>query len=109
VVNNIMAGNGTVFNSKQMSVETGTNHIVDSNLVWSTNTSFQGIDNVTGQTVTHTLILDPLFVDPANHNYHLLIGSPAIGAGNLSYAQPVDKDNVSRTSGPDLGAYEYLP
>jgi Putative Ig domain/Right handed beta helix region len=109
VVNNILAGNGTVFNSQQMGVETGTNHIIDSNLVWSGNTSLQGIYNATGQSVTHTLIADPLFVDPANHNYHLLIGSPAVGAGNLSDAQPVDKDNASRAPGPDLGAYEYVP
>jgi hypothetical protein len=109
VVNNILAGNGTVFNSRQMSVETGTNHIIDYNILWSTSTSFQGISNVTGQVVTHTLISDPLFVGSANHNYHLSIGSPAIGAGNLGYGQPVDKDNVSRAPGPDLGAYEYVP
>lgn len=109
VVNNVLAGNGTVFNSRQMSVETGTNHFVDSNIVWSTTTSLQGIYNATGQSVTHTLIADPLFVGSANHNYHLLIGSPAIGAGNLSYAQSVDKEGVSRAAGPDLGAYEYVP
>lgn len=108
VVNNILAGNGTTFNSRQMSVETGTNHVVDFNIVWSTNASLQGIYNATGQIVTNTIIADPLFADPANHDYHLLIGSPAIGVGNVNYDQPVDKDGVTR--GPsDLGAYEYVP
>jgi hypothetical protein len=48
-------------------------------------------------------------VNAGQGNYHLMIGSPAIGAGNLGQAQPVDKDNVSRGAGPDLGAYEYVP
>jgi parallel beta-helix repeat protein len=109
VVNNILANNGAVFNSQQLGIENGTNHVVDSNILWSSNASWQGSYNVTGQAVTHTVIADPLFVDAATHNYHLSIGSPAIGAGNLGYAQAVDKDNVSRGAGPDLGAYEYVP
>jgi len=109
VVNNVLAGNGTAFNSRQMSVETGTNHQIDSNLMWSSNSSLAGVYNATAQAVTHTLIVDPLFVNVTQHNYHLTIGSPPIGAGNLGYAQPVDKDNVSRGAGPDLGAYEYVP
>lgn len=109
VVNNILSNNGAAYNSKQLAVETGTNHIVDSNILWSTTTSLQGISNATGQVVTNTLISDPRFADSAAHNYHLLVGSPAIGAGNLKYAQPVDKDDISRTASPDLGAYEYMP
>jgi parallel beta-helix repeat protein len=109
VVNNILANNGAVFNSQQLGIENGTNHVVDSNILWSSNASWQGTYNVTGQAVTHTVIADPLFVDAAGHNYHLRIGSPATGAGNSGYALPVDKDNVSRGAGPDLGAYEYVP
>jgi parallel beta-helix repeat protein len=109
IVNNILAGNGTVFNSQQLGVETGTNHVIDSNILWSPSSSLQGTYNATGQIVTRTLIADPLFVDGANHNYHLLIGSLAVGTGNLNYAQPLDRDGISRAPGPDLGAYEYVP
>jgi parallel beta-helix repeat protein len=109
VVNNILANNGAVFNSQQLGIENGTNHVVDSNILWSSNASWQGSYNVTGQAVTHTVIADPLFVDAVGHNYHLRIGSPATGAGNLGYAQSVDRDNVTRGAGPDLGAYEYVP
>ena len=109
IVNNVLSGNGAVFNSPQLGIENGTNHVVDSNILWSTSTSLQGVYNVTGQVITHSIILDPLFADPANHNYHLLNGSPAIGSGNASYNQPFDKDGVSRAPGADLGAYEYVP
>jgi len=109
LVNNILANNGAAFNSQQLGIEHGTNHFVDSNILWSSTASQQGMYNATAQAVTHTLIVDPLFVNVTQHNYHLTIGSPAIGAGNLGYAQPVDKDNVSRGAGPDLGAYEYVP
>jgi hypothetical protein len=109
VVNNILANNGGVANNPQMNINSGTNHLIDSNTFWSASSSLQGYINTTGQVVTHSLLVDPLFVNAGQGNYHLMIGSPAIGAGNLGQAQPVDKDNVSRGAGPDLGAYEYVP
>jgi hypothetical protein len=109
VVNNILANNGSVANNPQMNINSGTNHLIDSNIFWSASSSLQGYINSTGQVVTHSLLVDPLFVNAGQGNYHLMIGSPAIGAGNLGQAQPVDKDNVSRGAGPDLGAYEYVP
>jgi hypothetical protein len=61
---------------------------------------------------------DPLFVDPAAYDYHLMAGSPAIGkaispgsAGAFSldavfeYVQPIE--SVARASDRDLGAFEY--
>jgi hypothetical protein len=38
----------------------------------------------------------------------LLVGSPAVNAGNASYSQPVDKDGVKRGSIPELGAYVFI-
>lgn len=108
VVNNILSGNGAAFNSQQMSVEHGINQVIDSNIVWSTNPAEQGIYDATGQVTANSILLDPLFIDPSSHNYHILRGSPAIGAGNPVYMQPTDKDGMSRNS-PDLGAYEYVP
>jgi len=109
VVNNILSSNGAVANNPQMNINSGTNHVIDSNIFWSANSSLSGYINGTGQVVTHSLLADPRFVNASQRNYHVVVGSPAIGAGNLNYGQPVDKDDVSRASGPDLGAYEYVP
>lgn len=56
--------------------------------------------------------VDPLFVDPANGNYRLSFGSPAIDAGTNSPGgglRDIDLDgNVRPYNGTtDIGAYEY--
>lgn len=52
---------------------------------------------------------DPLFVNKDEGNYHLLLESPAIGAGSSVYVQnPYDLDNVIRQTPPTIGAYEYV-
>ena len=51
-----------------------------------------------------------IFVDPANHNFHLLANSPAIDAGtNTGIA--TDYDGTARPQGAayEIGAYEYTP
>jgi hypothetical protein len=52
---------------------------------------------------------DPLFVDPANYDFHLKTNSPAIDAGLTLPEVPVDHDNISRPqrTSSDIGAYEY--
>jgi hypothetical protein len=50
---------------------------------------------------TANTMSDPLFVDTANHDYHLQIGSPCIDAGNP--ASPVDPDG----SRIDLGCFTF--
>jgi len=109
LVNNILANNGAAFNSQQLGIEHGTNHFVDSNILWSSTASQQGMYNATGQRVTHSIIRNPLFADPAKHDYHLLARSPAIGAGNSRYASPRDRDGIRRSPVPEIGAYGYHP
>jgi len=109
VVNNILANNGASFNSQQLGIEHGTDHFIDSNILWSSIAAQQGMYNPAGQRVTNSTIKNPLFADPAKHNYHLLAGSPAIGAGNAKYAAPIYADGGKRTSAPEIGAYAFHP
>jgi hypothetical protein len=53
---------------------------------------------------------DPMFVDAANGDFHLQIGSPCINAGNNSYATATNdlKENPRIINGTvDMGAYEF--
>ncbi len=54
-------------------------------------------------------IADPLFLNPAENNFHLQSGSPAIGAGiqqNATFTR--DFDGLVRGASWDIGAYEYV-
>jgi MYXO-CTERM domain-containing protein len=75
-------------------------------------TGMLSADNMSG--------VDPLFVDPANYDYHLQAGSPAIGkgvdpgsAGNFSltpteeYVQPLMSVPRLDDGTLDLGAFQY--
>jgi hypothetical protein len=53
--------------------------------------------------------IDPMFVNPANNDFHLLTGSPAIDKGEARQDVPTDHDGISRPQGAgwDIGAYEF--
>lgn len=51
--------------------------------------------------------LDPLFVDAANFNYHLMAGSPCIDKGIAAGAPTTDLEGNPRTSAPDQGCFEF--
>ena len=81
---------------------------IDHTLLWGNATNL-----LTG---TNVLAQDPRFIDPAAHNYHLRVDSPAIDAG-VEAGVTVDWEGDVRPQGaaPDIGADEvrkvqvYLP
>lgn len=81
------------------------NTTVSKNLLW-------GYLNVGVQDVTglNPVLANPLFVDTANFNFHLMAGSPAIDAGSAVYAPAFDFDGNPRPQGMgfDIGAYEFM-
>lgn len=48
------------------------------------------------------------FVNPVTRDYHILVTSPAVGAG-VAPAPTDDLDDVVRGEPADLGCYEYVP
>ncbi|HEY0968373.1 MAG TPA: LamG-like jellyroll fold domain-containing protein [Opitutaceae bacterium] len=63
-----------------------------------------------GSTLSNNLISSnhaDHFVNYAGYDLHLISTSPAIDAGTSSGAPALDADGVTRTSSPDIGAYEY--
>jgi len=63
-----------------------------------------GIGDTTG---TGNISADPKFVDAANGDYHLGVGSPCIDKGTPVGAPTHDIEGTPRDSAPDMGAYEW--
>jgi hypothetical protein len=84
---------------------------VDHNLVFGVGSVIQGGSGCALD--SNQVGADPLFVNPwsAPYDFHLLLGSPAIGAGVSVPAVAADFDGNARTpdSPPDLGAYAFIP
>lgn len=102
VVNNILYNfNGYYYFSDSQN----TNVTLDYNIIFkpdgNTTRDYPLLDN--------DKIIDPLFVNPSERNYHLKENSPAIDAGTNSINIPLDHNGVPRPLGeaPDIGAFEY--
>jgi len=90
IVNSIFWGNGTS----------------NANLAGS-NLDVTYSDVGSGWTGTGNIDADPLFVDAANGDYHLQVGSPCIDAGMPASAPTHDIEGTPRDPAPDMGAYEW--
>jgi hypothetical protein len=56
------------------------------------------------------IFADPLFVDLAGGDFHLLAQSPAIDRGvDLGYTRDFEDETVPQGAAPELGAFEYNP
>jgi len=96
VANNIVIGAGT-YGGRTL-IEDGStysNNTITNNLFYECD-----YNDWLHDTDINTIIADPEFVDPANGDYHLQEGSPAIDAG-------IDVGLPFNGSAPDMGAYEY--
>ncbi len=129
VINNTIVGNpvgisasinGLGIFENNILFNNGVGAAVDGNIVWANNLVFGGSILYIGQDLTGTngnISADPLFVDPANPDFHLQSGSPAIDAGDdaAPFLPEIDFDGNPRvvaghTPGPavvDMGAYEF--
>jgi hypothetical protein len=89
----------------QSSFQNGGGCVFDYNLVTPT-TPLPGTNTISTNTTG-----DPLFVDEANRNFHLKLGSPAIDAADPKVSSGHDFDGVLRPQGKylDIGAFEYVP
>jgi len=118
-VENLKIVNNIAINGRVYSIDTAlpASVVIDHNLVYNPGTlSVQG-DSLAyvagrGQTLSltefqswtgydlHSLYAQPVFVDSANHDYHLKAGSPGIDLG-ISIGEPYSG------KAPDAGAYEF--
>lgn len=121
VANNILAYNGEAANNPQLRNQ-GAGTTITNNLFWDPNatyaTCWNGTTFGTQYCGSNFVNQDPLFtVTPGTdavsgssemntQGYYLSNTSPAIGAGTSTYTQTVDKDGLTRSSPPDLGAFE---
>jgi parallel beta-helix repeat protein len=79
------------------------NLVVKNNLYYPADLPLSGVSD------PEPIYGDPLFVDPAQNDFHLQANSPAIDEGLALANVPTDKDGVQRPQGAawDIGAYEY--
>jgi parallel beta-helix repeat protein len=90
-----------ILNNNYTQVEAGSGNSFDYNLYFP--------DISFSQKGAHSITEDPLFVDPANNDYHLQANSPAIDKGQPLSSVTTDNEGNSRPQGAgyEIGAYEY--
>jgi hypothetical protein len=79
----------------------------DHNLYWSSD-GIPFVQFVEYEMSATSDIADPHFIDPANGDFHLFIGSPAIDAGvRTDWKNDLDGVSVPAGNGVDIGAFEF--
>ncbi len=116
--NTIIRNNTIVNNDWGISLVFGTAPSISNCIIWSIDddlyncsATFSCIKDGDGvnDPSTHNIADDPLFVDPNNYDYHLMIDSPCIDSGNTAgivEEQDIDGDERVNRSAVDIGADE---
>ncbi|MGH7511848.1 MAG: right-handed parallel beta-helix repeat-containing protein [Gemmatimonadales bacterium] len=105
VANNISAGNGAATGQDQIRIRVGSANKALNNLTWSSDASRAGIENTAGATLSGNRIGGPNFLSASD--FHLQVGSPAIGLALGAYVVGPDYDGKARGTSPDAGAFEH--
>jgi hypothetical protein len=100
IVNNILSDNGS---SHLYSNGKATHLIVRKNLYWNPTSVGEGVGD------SSPVMGNPRFSNPAVRDFHLAVGSAAIGKGESLAKVPTDRDGKQRPIGSacDIGAYEH--
>lgn len=100
IINNILSDNGSsqIFCNGKV-----TNLVVRKNLFWNPTSVGSGVNDLS------PVMGNPLFGNPAIRDFHLAMGSAAIGKGESLAKVTTDKDGKQRPIGSayDMGAYEH--
>jgi len=98
-----------------------TNLIIENNLIYNPGitqiVNYKGISmsvedfnrlNTDNNIINNNVRMDPEFVDPENHDFHLRYGSPAIDTGiDVNLDKDFDRIPVPQGKRVDIGAFEY--
>lgn len=111
ITNNIMYPTDWRYAMVQFDGTASSSLSINYNLFWRDNSNTSSLFyNITGN--QNAVLSNPLFEDATNHDFHLMVSSPAINAGDPSYspaANVFDIDGDARLYGAsvDIGVDEY--
>jgi hypothetical protein len=109
IINNIVANHAAYGILNQSPA--GSSTLIRNNIAYQNAKGDIKDDTGTALLSANVIGANPMFVDIAKNNFHLLPGSPAIDTGVTLAEVPDDGDNRARPQGLsyDIGAYEYIP
>src|SRR5438270_439115 len=117
VTNNIVTNSGSygIMAENSSPATISASSVFRNNLVYNNPVDWYYNSSGTDRTISSAFSLlgtvsqqDPMFMSPSSGNYHLLVGSPATGAGmETTYVPSIDLSGTARSNPPAIGVYEH--